>query len=270
MKKQFKLGAIGGGFMAQAILKGAILSDYLRPKKVLVADVSQKALDNLDYLGINTTMDCREVAENCEYILFSIKPQNFAEVAQALHGCPVEKIISIMAGVKKEKIRDALFGNNIRIARAMPNLPCSVGEGMTAVDLSDFASSPDDCEFISLLFEKVGNFLITKESKLNAVTGISGSGPAYVYMFIEGLIKAGIRQGLTEDEAKILAVSTVSGGAEMVAHSKDKTIDDLISAVCSKGGTTIQAVNSFLQDDLYGIIDRAVTACVKRAEELSE
>ena len=99
MKKQFKLGVIGGGFMAQAILKGAILSDSLRAKRILVADVSQKALDNLEYLDVNTTTDCREVAENCEYILLAVKPQNFPEVAESLHGFPVEKVISIMAGV---------------------------------------------------------------------------------------------------------------------------------------------------------------------------
>lgn len=270
MKKQFKLGVIGGGFMAQAILKGAILSDSLRAKRILVADVSQKALDNLEYLDVNTTTDCREVAENCEYILLAVKPQNFPEVAESLHGFPVEKVISIMAGVKKEKIRDALFGDHLKIARAMPNLPCSVGEGMTALDISEFLSSPDDCEFISALFNNIGNLLLTKEEKLNAVTGISGSGPAYVYMFIDGLIKAGMKHGLTEDEAKTLAVSTVSGGAEMVVYSKDKSLSDLISAVCSKGGTTIEAVNSFKKDDMEGMIERAVSACVKRAEELSK
>ena len=270
MKKQFKLGVIGGGFMAQAILKGAILSDFLRARKVLVADVSQKALDSLEYLDVNTTTDCRDVAENCEYVLFAVKPQNFLDVAKSLHGIPVEKVISIMAGVKKDKIRDALFGSGIRIARAMPNLPCSVGEGMTALDLSEFSSSADDCEFISSIFNNIGNLLLIKEDKLNAVTGISGSGPAYVYLFIEGLVKAGIRQGLTEDEAKTLAVSTVAGGAEMDAHSQDKTLRELVSAVCSKGGTTIQAVESFEKDDLEGVIDRAVSACVRRAEELSE
>ena len=89
-------------------------------------------------------------------------------------------------------------------------------------------------------------------------------------MFIDGLIKAGVKQGLTEDEAKTLAVNTVFGGADMVAHSEEKPIEDLIAAVCSKGGTTIQAVESFRKDDMYGMIDRAVEACVRRAEELSE
>ena len=128
----------------------------------------------------------------------------------------------------------------------------------------------DDCAFIHSVFDNVGNVLDVAEDKLNAVTGISGSGPAYVYMFIDGLVRAGMRQGLTEDEAKTLAVNTVAGGAEMVAHAEDKTLDELISAVCSKGGTTIQAVDSFRREDLYGIIDRAVAACVRRAEELSE
>lgn len=269
MKKQFKLGVIGGGFMAQAILKGAVYSDFLKPKKIIVSDVSAQALEKLDYLGVNRTVNNRDVAENCEFLLFAVKPQNFNAVAESLHGLPVEKVISIMAGVKKHKIKEALFGKTIKVARAMPNLPCSIGSGMTAVDMSDF-EEVDDCAFIDSVFSSLGNVLSVPEEKLNAVTGISGSGPAYVYMFIDGLIRAGIAQGLTEDEAKTLAVNTVAGGADMVAHSEDKTLDQLISAVCSKGGTTIEAVESFRRDDLYGSIDRAVAACVKRAEELSE
>lgn len=269
MKKQFKLGVIGGGFMAQAILKGAIYSDFLRAKKIIVSDASQEALENLDYLGVATTPSNREVAESCEYLLFAVKPQNFAAVAEDLNGVPVEKAISIMAGVRIEKIKNVLFGD-VKVARAMPNLPCSIGSGMIAVDMSDFENDPDDCEFINSVFGNLGNVLSVPEEKLNAVTGISGSGPAYVYMFIDGLIKAGMKQGLTEAEAKTLAVNTVSGGAEMVAHSDDKSLDELISAVCSKGGTTIQAVESFKRDDLYGAIDRAVDACVRRAEELSK
>ena len=270
MKKQYKLGVIGGGFMAHAILKGVIYSDFLKPKKIIVADPSGEALEKLKYLGVNTTANNRDVADNCEFLLFAVKPQNFLAVADSLRGVPVEKAITIMAGVKKQKVKDLLFGNDVRVARAMPNLPCSIGSGVTALDLSEFEDSVDDCAFVESVFNCLGNVLCVPEEKLNAVTGISGSGPAYVYMFIDGLIKAGVRQGLTEDEAKTLAVSTVFGGADMVGHSEDKTLDELISAVCSKGGTTIQAVDSFKRDDLYGVIDRAVSACVKRAEELSE
>lgn len=267
MKKQYKLGIIGGGFMAQAIIKGI---DFIKPKKIIVSDPSETAQRNLEDLGVNVTANNRDVADNCEYLLLAVKPQTFPAVAESLRGVPVEKVISIMAGVKKQKIKDALFGKNVKVVRVMPNLPCSINFGMTALDLSDFEDDVDDCAFVQEIFNSVGNTLIVPEEKLNAVTGISGSGPAYVYMFIDGLIRAGIKQGLSEDEAKTLAVNTVVGGAEMVVHTEDKTIDEMIAAVCSKGGTTIQAVESFKKDDMDGMIDRAVSACVKRAEELSE
>ncbi len=266
MKKQYKLGVIGGGFMAQAIIKGIT---FIKPKKIIVSDPSEAAQKRLEDLGVNVTANNRDVADNCEYLLLAVKPQTFPAVAESLRGVPVAKVISIMAGMKKQKIKDALFGD-VKVARVMPNLPCSINFGMAALDLSDFEDDVDDCAFVQEIFNSVGNTLIVPEEKLNAVTGISGSGPAYVYMFIDGLIRAGVRQGLTEDEAKTLAVNTVVGGAEMVVHTEDRSIDEMIAAVCSKGGTTIQAVESFKKDDMEGMIDRAVAACVKRAEELSE
>ena len=269
MRKMYKLGVIGGGFMAQAILKGAVYSDFIKPKKIIVSDVSRAALEKVEYLGVVTTQSNREVAENAEYVLLAVKPQNIAKVAESLRGVPVEKVITIMAGVKRSSIRELLYGEDLKIARAMPNLPCSVGSGMIAVDSSEMEGDVDDLSFVNSLFSNCGTVISVPEEKLNAVTGISGSGPAYVYLFIDGLIKAGMKHGLSEDEAKTLAVTTVYGGAEMVAQSEDKTLDELIAAVCSKGGTTIQAVESFRADDLEGTIGRAVDACVKRAEELS-
>lgn len=269
MKKQYKLGVIGAGFMARAIVKGAVYSDFIKPKKIIASDLSDEALAAMGELGVHCTKNNRDVAENCEYLLFAVKPQHFADVAESLRGVPVEKAISIMAGVRKATVRDALFEKNTKVARAMPNLPCSVGAGMVALDAEDFSDDIDDGAFVVSLFDCSGNVISVPEEKLNAVTGISGSGPAYVYLFLDGLIRAGVRQGLSEDEAKTLAVNTVAGGVEMVARSEDKSLDELVSAVCSKGGTTIQAVDSFRRDDLAGVIDRAVDACVKRAEELS-
>ena len=270
MKKQYRLGVIGGGFMATAIVKGIVYSDFLRAKKIIVSDPSAQAREKLSELGVYTTANNRDVAGNCDYLLLAVKPQTFEEVAQSVKGLPVEKVITIMAGVKKQKIKDLLGAPALRVARAMPNLPCSIGSGMTGLDLSDFEGDVDDCSFIDSVFSNIGNVLNVEEEKMDAVVGISGSGPAYVYMFIDGLIRAGVKQGLSEDEAKVLAVNTVAGGAEMVAHTEDKTIDQMISAVCSKGGTTIEAVESFRRDDMYGMIDRAVAACVRRSKELSE
>ena len=270
MKKQYKLGVIGAGFMAQAILKGVIYSDSLKAKKIIVSDASDHALAGVEYLGVHCTRSNADVAEMCEYLLLAVKPQNFAAVAESIRGIPVEKVITIMAGVTKEKVKGLLLGNDIKVARAMPNLPCSIGSGMIALDASDFDENIDDSAFIDSVFSNCGTVLNVSEEKLNAVTGISGIGPAYVYLFIDGLIKAGVAHGLTEDEAKTLAVTTVYGGAEMVAREETKSLEELIAAVCSKGGTTIQAVESFRKDDLEGTIARAVSACVKRAEELSE
>ena len=269
MKKQYKLGVIGCGFMASAILRGAVLSDFIKAKRIIVSDTSIEKLENMGQeLGVTVSDSNRYVAENSEYILFAIKPQTFPEVAQDLKGICPEKVISIMAGVKKARIKNSLGVGIIKVARCMPNLPCSVGSGMMAVDMSDFNSDTDDTEFISKLFNCMGEVLSTGESKLDAVTGISGSGPAYVFMFIDSLIDAGIEQGLTKDEAKLLAVQTVIGGADMVVHSQ-KPLSELIMSVCSKGGTTIEAVKVLEENNFRGIISDAVSACVKRSEELS-
>lgn len=151
----------------------------------------------------------------------------------------------------------------------MPNLPCSVGYGMVGVDMSDFNKNTDDIEFIYNLFNCLGDVLSISEDKLDAVTGISGSGPAYTFVFIDALIDAGVKQGLTCDEAKTLAVQTVLGSAAMVVQS-EKSLAELITGVCSKGGTTIEAIKVFEQNKFREIISDAVAACVKRSKELSE
>ena len=268
MKKLFKLGVIGCGFMAQSILKGVVASDFLRAKKVVASDVNDEALDSAAELGVMGTTNNKYLVENSEYVLFAVKPQNFESVCQSLEGAVPAKVISIMAGVKRDKIKAAL-GRDTKVARCMPNLPCSIGSGVIGVDMTDFNSSQDDLEFISGVLNCLGTVLSVREEKMDAVTGISGSGPAYVFMFIDALIDAGIKQGLTRNEATVLAVQTVMGSAEMVEHS-DVPVTDLIKRVCSKGGTTIEAVKVLEVRNFRGIVDEAVAACAKRSKELSE
>ncbi len=270
MKKEYKLGIIGCGFMAKAILNGVIDKEFLRTRKIIVSDADKSKLDAVyDELGVNVTDDNRYLAENSEFILFAVKPQNFADVAKELEGICPEKVISIMAGVKRSVIKNSLGVGIIKVARCMPNLPCSVGFGMVGVDMSDFNKDTDDIEFIYNLFNCLGDVLSTSEEKLDAVTGISGSGPAYTFVFIDALIDAGVKQGLTFDEAKLLAVQTVWGSAAMVMQS-DKALSELITGVCSKGGTTIEAIKVFEQNNFRATISDAVAACVKRSKELSE
>lgn len=264
MEKKFKLGVIGCGFMASAIIKGILKAKVLNSEDIIVSNKEGFGFETVDGTGVHTTHDNDTLAQQSEYILLAIKPQGLDEVMEEIGKTPVEKIISILAGVKKEKIKETF--PYAKVARCMPNTPCSLGCGAVAVDAEDFGE--EDKSFILRLFSSLGSALALKEEKMDAVTGISGSGPAYVYLFIKGLVDAGVKQGLTEEESKTLAVNTVIGSGQMVLANKDKSLDDLISAVCSKGGTTIEAVKSFQKDGLSEIIDRAVEACVNRSIEL--
>lgn len=269
MKKKFKLGVIGCGFMASSILRGVVLSEFLHEKKIIVSDIDEGRLEQVADLGVTVCSDNLYVAENSEFLLFAVKPQNFDDVVKSLDGFKPDKVISIMAGVKKNSIKNKLGVGLIRVARAMPNLPCSIGSGAIAVDMSDFNRNNDDNEFIYNIFNCLGAVISIDESKMDAVTGISGSGPAYVFMFIDSLIDAGVKYGLTKNEAKVLAVQTILGSAEMVQRDEN-TLEELIMKVSSKGGTTVEAIKSLENNNFRGAVCDAVGACVKRAKELSD
>ncbi|MCH5147344.1 MAG: pyrroline-5-carboxylate reductase [Clostridiales bacterium] len=269
MKKKFKLGVIGCGYMGSAIIRGVVLSDFINPKKIVVSDLIENNLDKINELGVFTCNSNKYVAENSEYLLVAVKPQNFNALINSLGDYKPEKIISVMAGIKKQTIKEALGRYTVRVARCMPNLPCSIGSGAMGIDMSDFNGDTDDTDFISNIFNNLGVVLSIDESKIDAVIGISGSGPAYAFMFIDSLIDAGVQQGLSKDEAKILAVQTVLGAAEMVQR-EEEPLSELIMRVCSKGGTTIEAVKVLEENRFRAIVSGAVAACVKRAKELSE
>ncbi|MDE6372929.1 MAG: pyrroline-5-carboxylate reductase, partial [Clostridia bacterium] len=261
---------IGCGFMAKALLKGIMQSEFIRGKKIIVSDVDlDKLNETSDEYGVNVTNDNRFAAENSEYLLLAVKPQTFPDVAKQLSGVCPQKVISIMAGVKKATIKNSFGVGLIKVARCMPNLPCAFGYGMTGVDMVDFNRNTDDTDFVSNLFGCFGQVLSITEDKIDAVTGISGSGPAYAFIFIDSLIAAGVKQGLTADEAKLLAIQTVWGSCGMLMES-DKPISELIMNVCSKGVTTIEAVKIFEKNNFRGIVSDAVEACVRRSKELSE
>lgn len=269
MENKFKLGVIGAGFMASAIINGAINSKFLSPNKILVSDINENSLQKLSNKGVATTKDNSEVFNNAEFVLLAVKPQNFKDAVKNVCNTSCRKIITIMAGVKKSSVKSVIAVDGLKVARCMPNTPCSVGNGAVGIDLSDFDEMTDKT-FISGLFSSFAELVFVDEDKLNAVTGVSGSSPAYFYLFIKCLIDAGIKQGLTYDDAKKLAVNTMIGSGKMVFENSDKSLDELITAVCSKGGTTIEAIKVFNDCDLSGITERAVSACVNRAKELEE
>lgn len=267
MAKEFTLGIIGGGFMAHAIAQGAVRSGFLSPERIAIGEPDSERANALRNEGFFIAGGNGEVAENCDYLLFAVKPQIFPVVAQELSSRPLPVLLTIMAGRTKENIRRSLGGTSSPIARAMPNLPCSVGAGAIGIDVSELQQSQR--AFALGLFSSVGKVAEVREEQLNAVTGVSGSGPAYVFLFLKSLIEAGIKEGLTEEQAKTLAFQTALGGVKLASEA-EKSLDELIGAVSSKGGTTVAALEQFEKDGFRGAVSRAVEAAVKRAEELSK
>ncbi len=265
MKKKFKFGVVGAGFMSTAIINGAVSSGVLNPCDIIVSDINELSLEKLTKIGVTTTKDNLELANNCEFLLFAVKPQNLNEVLSSIKECSCQKFISIMAGIKRQRIKN-VFPSSM-VARCMPNTPCSVGSGAVGIDLSDFIIEQDK-SFISSLFSSFAEVVILSEEKMNAVTGVSGSSPAYFYLFLQGIIEAGVENGLSYDDAKNLATNTMIGAGKMVQLNSDKSLDELINAVCSKGGTTIEAINVYKDNNLTDITKRAVDACVKRSAKL--
>lgn len=265
MEKKFKLGVIGAGYMATSIIKGAISSKIIDESQLLVSDVLDASLEKIKRLGIETTRDNLFLANSCEYILFAVKPQNFNDLSKTIKGSLCKKFISIMAGVKITTIKENL--GEVLVVRCMPNAPCQVGNGAVGIDLSDFTEE-DDKLFVRNLFASCADVIEVSEDKLGVVTGISGSAPAYFYLFAKGIIEAGVQNGLTKEQALRFVVNTMIGSGKMLLENNDKTIDELISSVCSKGGTTIEAINVYNDNNLNEISKKAVKACIKRSIEL--
>ncbi len=262
---KFKLGVVGAGFMATAIIEGAIKSNIVTPEQIIVCDINDLALEKISKIGVSTTKNSVDVITLSEFVLLAVKPQNLSSIS--VSGCAFDdkKIISIMAGVKKERIKAVFKG--AKVVRCMPNTPCSIGFGAVGVDVSDFENAKD-VQFVLGLLSSFATVVRVSEDKLNAVTGVSGSSPAYFYLFLKGIIDAGVKCGLDFEDAKMLAVSTMIGAGEMVKKNLDKSIDQLIDAVCSKGGTTIEAVKVYNENNLTEITQKAIDACVKRSKEL--
>lgn len=268
MKKQFKLGVIGCGFWAQTILKGVVLSDFLHEKKILVCDNSEDKLEEMRFLGVRMTTDYSAVVQNCEYILLADNSVALADIVKELNGSRPEKIISAMPNIRKNTIKNAFGTGVVKVARCILNMPCSIGSGMVGVDMTDFNKSFDDTEFISNMFNCLGTVLSVDESKMDAVSGLSGNGSAYAFMFLDALIDGGIKGGLTKNEAKILAVQTLLGTAEMVERD-EQPLSELTMQAC-KGSAVMEAVKVLEQNNFRKTVSDAVIECIKRTKELSD
>lgn len=267
MKFNYKLGVIGYGNMAGAICKGIISNGVCNISDILIFDINEQKIIKAKSQGFACSDSIKDIALQCGYILLSIKPQNaynvFADLSPHIKEDNI--IISIMAGFLKQNIGKGL--NTNKICRCMPNTPAFVSKGITAIDSSNL--NIEEKKFVFDIFNSIGDAIEIEEKFMNAVTAVSGSGPAYVYLFIKHYINAAKVLGLNQNQSERLVLSTLCGAAEMVKTSS-QSIDNLIDNVCSKGGTTIEGVTVLNKNGFEQIIKDCVKAAYNRAEELSK
>ncbi|PLY06934.1 MAG: pyrroline-5-carboxylate reductase [Desulfuromonas sp.] len=260
---------IGGGNMAEAILKG--LLNKGRDKSEIL--VSEPVAERRAYLektyGIATSDDNLATVEAVGTVILAIKPQMVNEVVAAFAPAFNDNklLISILAGTPTATLQE-LLGGAARVVRVMPNTPALIGQGATALCTGVYADEKDIVHAEGL-FTSVGITCRVREAEMDAVTAVSGSGPAYVYMVIEAMTEGGVREGLDVETARRLAVQTVAGAASLVAASGEDPAE-LRRKVCSPGGTTLSAVQVLEERDLNSTLIEAVRAAAHRSRELGK
>lgn len=266
-----KIAIIGGGNMGVTYARAFVRSNIVPTENLLIVEKHDEKRAALKEEGIAVLAD--DIKSEIAYydiIVVAVKPQDFIAMCGQLNAFlkPNQLIISIMAGINIATISGHLNGHK-KVARAMPNTPAQLGFG-----ISGFAVAPDaeqeSISVIDTLLETTGKSIFMKdESLIDAVTAISGSGPAYFYYFIKHMIEAGTQLGLEEHVAGLLAKQTMLGAFQMMINSKD-SLDKMIAMVASKGGTTEAALNTFERLGVGAGIQEAVKAAESRAKELSK
>jgi pyrroline-5-carboxylate reductase len=263
-----KIAFIGGGNMAEAIMRGLLREDV--GVGICVAEISPKRRDELTsrFPNVRVVSDAAEAAEWGEVIILAIKPQQAEGALDLIERVvtPQKLVISIMAGIPTSKVEANLLPG-CRVIRAMPNTPALIGAGATAVSPGRKATS-DDLDLARQIFAMAGVAVTVEEKLMDAVTGLSGSGPAYVFTFIEALSDAGVKNGLPRDVAAQLAAQTVLGAARMVVETGEHPTL-LKEKVTSPGGTTIAALHALESGSFRGVIMDAVEAACLKSKELA-
>jgi pyrroline-5-carboxylate reductase len=269
MPKDKRIGFIGGGNMAEAILKG-LLAGGVPAGDLAVSEPSQTRGAILsERYGIRVLSDNAALCATSDTVILAVKPQVCGSALKGISAAiPAGKLlISIMAGVKSSAI-EGLLCPGARVVRVMPNTPALVLAGASAISRGCFATD-EDLALTRRIFDLVGTTCVVEEKLLDAVTGVSGSGPAYVLTFIEALSDAGVQHGLSREVATALAAQTAYGTAKLLLETREHPAV-LKGNVASPGGTTIAAMHSLERDGFRAAIMNAVEVCVAKSKELGE
>lgn len=262
-----KLGVIGVGNMGGSILEGLFAKKLISPRQVFVYDkIVEKAKDFAKQYSVQASDSNEGLVRQTEVVLLAVKPQDLADTASQFRNVltPEHLLISILAGTPLAKIRQALLGSDPNIVRAMPNLGAKVGEAITAVTGSRAA----DVQLAEQIFSGCGKTVVLEEKYFDLVTAVSGSGPAYFFFLMELLMKEAVARGLTEAQARLLAVQTALGAGKLAAAAAESP-EELRKRVTSKGGTTEAALKVLFNEKADESFRKAVRAAVERGRELS-
>ena len=264
-----KIGFIGTGNMGSSIIKGILSSKFEKSENINIFDLDKDKVNNLvkEY-GVNAVNSEKELAENCNIIILSVKPHIIPIVLKNLSG-NVKKdtiILTIAAGISISVIENAL-GEDKKVVRTMPNTPAQVLSGMTAVTFNKNIENSEK-EIIFKLLNSFGKSVEIEEKLMHAYTGISGSLPAYVYMFMEALADGGVLCGMPRNKAYEIVAQTVAGSAKMLLET-GKHPGQLKDEVCSPAGTTIEVVRVLENGNFRGNVIEAVVACTEKSKEMA-
>lgn len=264
------IGFIGCGKMAQAMIQGIIASQVATPQQIIV---SAKTEDTLQYVeknyGIRTTLHNKEVAANADYLFLAVKPELYAQVIDEVKEVVKEEaiILTIAAGITIHSI-EKWFERPIKTVRSMPNTPSLVGEGMSALCVNSYVNEDELLEVMQI-FKGFGKAEVIDERLMDAIPAVSGSSPAYAYLFIEALADGAVKQGIPRKQAYKLAAQALLGAAKMVLET-EKHPGELKDDVCTPGGATIQAIAALEKNGFRASIITAMENCTKKIKELSK
>ena len=264
-----KVGFIGAGNMANAIILSIAGKKY-EQKEVAVFDISEEKRSFFAKKGITVEKTAADLVKNTEIVFLTIKPANLNEALDAIKAVASTQnvFVSVVAGVSSKYIKEKLDNLSLSVVRVMPNTPALLGVGATAVAFDENISEKNK-QIVCDIFESVGICRVLDESLMNEVVSVNGSSPAYAYMFIKALIDGGVKQGIAPDVAKDLAVQTLLGSVEMIKNSP-LTVEELIKAVCSPKGTTLEAVKVLNERNFEETVIAGMEACTKRTKELED
>lgn len=267
MMSEKKIGFIGAGNMATAIINGILKNKTKEPSQLSVFDLDKAKLELMAQKGINVKDSAVSLVKGCDIIVLAVKPQNYEEVLTEIKPfvTTAKTFVSIAAGISVAYITGVLQ-TECPVVRIMPNTPLLLGKGATAMCRPDNVAD-DVFDEVYSMFALSGEVVILPESKMNEIIAVNGSSPAYIYLFAKAMKEYAESVGIDGDTALSLICKTLEGSAEMLRSSGD-TPEELIKKVSSKGGTTIAALDVLNANGFSKIIFDAMAACTNRAEEL--